>query len=701
MAICPRGLEGALLNELTSLGVEAPEMRGSSVWFHGELEDAYRVVLWSRVASRVLAPIQGTHHVDNEGLYEAVRAIDWTEHMAPGATLAVEVAVSQQVSEDSARFLTLRVKDAIVDRIREERGTRPNVDARTPDVRVHVHLGERGATISVDVAGGSLHRRGYRTTGGEAPMKEHLAAGLLVLAGWPERAAKKAPFLDPFCGSGTLALEAASMALCRAPGLQLQLRGWTQHDPALWRRLVTHAESEALRDVDFEGLVEASDDSAGAIDAAARGAKTLGVERAIRFVGRELKDLPSRAGEAGLMVTNPPYGARLSTESRLAALYETIGDVARRQLLGWDVWIYTGSRELAKKIGLAASERFDVPNGPIQCQLIHYSIANTPVRGAPGWRKPSAGSEAFANRLKKNIAHWGKWARRNNVEAYRVYDADLPEYAVAIDLYKDYAHVQEYAPPATVDPGKAQTRLRDVRLLVPELLGFEPSHVFVKTRARQNPREGRQYEKRESDHTEVVITENGHKFLVNISDYLDTGIFLDQRDVRRQIGELSEGKRFLNLFCYTGSASVYAAKNGARSTTSVDLSNTYLAWAERNFDLNGLSPRTNRMERADVLTWLPEQKAGSYDFIFMSPPTFSTSKKMGRALDVRRDHEELIEQAMRLLARDGVLLFSTHATRFKLAEIANAEIRNETERLTPPDFKRSKPHRSWLIKKSG
>jgi 23S rRNA (guanine2445-N2)-methyltransferase / 23S rRNA (guanine2069-N7)-methyltransferase len=309
----------------------------------------------------------------------------------------------------------------------------------------------------------------------------------------------------------------------------------------------------------------------------------------------------------------------------------------------------------------------------------------------------SGGREAFANRLEKNARHLRKWARREGVSCWRVYDKDLHDYACAIDLYGSKVHVQEYERPPKIDEAKAKERIDEVVAAVPEVLEVSPSDVFVKVRRRQKG--GGQYEKLDEKRELFEVSEGGHRFLVNLGDYLDTGLFLDHRITRRMIGEMASGKRFLNLFAYTGSATVYAAKGGAVSTTTVDLSNTYLDWAAKNFELNGLEPGKHEIVRADCLVWIP-QGAARYDLIFLDPPTFSTSKKMEGTFDVQRDHVPLIRAAARLLAPGGVLLFSNNFRRFEIdrAGLSGLEIEDITARTIPEDFRRNpKIHNAWRI----
>lgn len=317
---------------------------------------------------------------------------------------------------------------------------------------------------------------------------------------------------------------------------------------------------------------------------------------------------------------------------------------------------------------------------------------------------PDRGFDAFANRLRKDWRHFRKWAKRRDVSCYRVYDADLHDFNVAIDLYETeddgrHVHVAEYERPPKVDEARALQRLDDVVNFVPEALETTAERVHLKVRRRQKGLS--QYEKLGEAGVFHTVREAGHPLLVNFTDYLDTGLFLDHRITRTMIGEMAKGKSFLNLFCYTGSATVHAAKAGATSTTSVDLSNTYLDWAARNFELNAMEPGLHELVRADCLVWVPggEQRR-RYDLVFLDPPTFSTSKKMESTFDVQRDHVTLIRATTNLLTPGGVLLFSNNNQRFRmdLAGLDGLKVEDVTKRTIPEDFERNpRIHNCWRI----
>ncbi len=720
---CARGCEALLADEVTALGATEVVPGRAQVTCTGDYTMALRICMWSRVASRVLWPIGidlPSQHPDE--LYAAVREIVIDDHLAVGKTFAIACTLGIGTGPETpfahSHFVALRVKDAIVDRLRETRGARPDVDREFPDLRLAIHVSDGKATLSVDLAGEALHRRGYRLDGRTAPLKENLAAALLLRMGWAERAANAEPLCDPMCGSGTLLVEAGLIAGDRAPGLLRQhwgFTGWAQHDEALWAEIATLARERAragLKVLDARAPLMGLDEDPEAVAAALKNAKIAGLEGRVSVHVGSFAGLTAPEGKPGLLITNPPYGERLGELEALTGTYRMIGDVLRRGFPGWTAGVFTAHGPLPGEIGLRPARRDIFWNGPIECRLLTIPISATAVTTSdgPGWRKVSQASEMFGNRVKKNLAHLGKWAKRERISCYRVYDADLPEYSVAVDLYEGvdfdhprsaplrWAHVQEYQAPATVDEGKAERRLSDIMARLPEVLQIPEDRVVLKVRKRQRGRT--QYEANERHNERLIVMEGGHQFVVNLRDYLDTGLFLDQRNLRARIGKSSQGKRVLNLFCYTGSATVYAARAGAVSTTSVDLSNTYLTWAEDNFGLNELDPRNHRLVQDDCLHWMEAAKAGGaqYDVIFLAPPTFSNSKRMEGVLDVQRDHTAMLASCAQLLSPNGEIFFIDHFRRFKMNAPEGLRFEELTKKTLPLDFSRdARFHNAWRL----
>ncbi len=587
------------------------------------------------------------------------------------------------------------------------------MDARQPDLRIHARWRDGQAVVSLDLSGDSLHRRGYREATVTAPLKETLAAALLLKTGWPVIAAVSGPLLDPLCGSGTLAIEAAWIAGDHAPGLLREhwgFSGWLGHIPALWNRLL--AEARERRDAGRTRIppIHASDRDPKAVRATLINAGRAGVADRIRIECREWAAVEPPAGPPGLWIANPPYGERLGEHDELGELYAQLGDRLKTRFPGWRAALFTGNPELGKRMGLRAVKTNVFHNGPLECRLLQFRIepeffvnraaADQRARAAALERAVATGAEDFVNRLRKNLRHLSRWAEREGITCYRLYDADLPEYAVAVDRYEQWLHVQEYAPPPSVDAARARERLEQVMAVLPAVLEIPPDRIFLKVRQRQKG--ASQYQKQAEQGHFHEVREGPARLLVNFTDYLDTGLFLDHRPTRRLLRELANGRRFLNLFGYTGAATVHAALGGAIQTTTVDWSATYLDWARRNLELSGLHGPRHQLIRADCRQWLIWAR-DRYDLIFLDPPTFSNSKRLEATFDVQRDHVELIRQTVRLLAPDGTLIFSTNARKFRLDAAALADLRIEdwSRRTLPLDFARDpKIHQCWRLTRS-
>lgn len=707
-ATAGRGLEPLLASELRALGAADVQERRGGVAFSGELRIGYAACLWSRVATRILLPLARFPAPEPEALYAGVRAVDWSEHLSPESTLAVDF-VSSRSAITHTQFGAQKVKDAVVDQVRDTTGRRPSVQLERPDVQLNVYVHRNEAQLALDLSGESLHRRGYRERGAPAPLKENLAAALLLRADWPAIAVQGGALLDPMCGSGTLPIEAAFMAADIAPGLLREyfgFLGWQGHVPALWRQL--REEAQARREAGLSRLprIVGYDADAHAVRTAQINIERAGLQGKVHIERRALADVEAPEAKTGLFIVNPPYGERLGDAGALIPLYGQIGDLLKQRFGGWQAAVFTGNPQLGMRVGLRPRRSYQLYNGPIECRLSLFDIRERP---AAELAQETLGEQMLANRLRKNLRHLSRWARREGITNYRLYDADLPEYAVAVDLYRSdrlWVHVQEYAAPSSVDAASAGRRLRSALRVIPEVLEIPAEQMFFKVRERQRGRA--QYEKLDQQGRYTEVREGNCRLLVNFTDYLDTGLFLDHRPTRLRIAELAEGKRFLNLFCYTGAASVHAAAGGARATTSVDMSRTYLEWAERNLALNGFHRPWHELIQADCLAWLEEQSEKRdkqlYDLIFLDPPSFSNSKRMQQNFDVQRDYIMLLRQAVNLLAPDGLLIFSNNLRRFRLDEEAlpELEIRDITRETIPLDFSRNpRVHHCFEVRRRG
>jgi 23S rRNA (guanine2445-N2)-methyltransferase / 23S rRNA (guanine2069-N7)-methyltransferase len=698
IATAPVGAASVLAEELKQFGAEDIRERSHDVKFQGTLEVGYRTCLWSRTATRVLLSLGSIDASSSKNIYEAVKRIDWREHIVAGATLACDSSGGNESIRHTIYGSQL-LKDAVCDNLRDATGERPNIKPERPDVLLHLHVEGPVALVSLDFSGESLHRRGYRSEGGRAPLKENVAAAVLLRAGWQSIAEQGGMLIDPMCGSGTFLTEGALIAADAAPALERQyfgFLGWRGHDAELWEKL--RAEARVRRAArPARRCILGSDSDSEAVRMAIANGEHAGVAQWLHIEKRSLSEVVRPNSQIGLVVANPPYGERIGAESGLPALYSELGAVLRERFQGWQAAILTGNPPLARNLGIYAKRTHRVFNGTIECRLLRFDLneasAQRPAEEVRADWSSRPGAQMFANRLRKNLQRLDPWAEREHIDCFRVYDADMPEYAFAIDLYgrgARHAYVQEYAPPKTVNQESARERRREVLAVLPEVLGLPAAQVHSRVRKPQKGAE--QYEKRESVAERHAVSEGGLKFWVNFRDYLDTGLFLDHRIVRGMLRSWAKDADFLNLFCYTGSATVYAAAGGARSTTGVDLSNTYLDWAHENLLLNGFSGTNHELYRADCLAWLEEQESRGprFDLIFLDPPTFSNSKRMDGVLDVQRDHVGMIRRSLKLLRPTGRLIFSTNYTRFKLDSeaLGGLAIEDLSSATIPKDFER-------------
>jgi 23S rRNA (guanine2445-N2)-methyltransferase / 23S rRNA (guanine2069-N7)-methyltransferase len=715
-ATCPKGLEELLAGELVRLGAAQASVTVAGCSFRGPLAAGYRACLWSRLANRILLQLDEAPVTDARQLHDLVNRQEWRRWLRPGGSLFVDFHGNSPEIRNT-RFGAQVVKDAIVDYCREAGMPRPEVARERPDLRVQLRLHRGAAVVSVDFSGHSLHRRGFRESGGRAPLKENLAAAVLLRADWPGMAARGGALIDPMCGSATLLLEGAMMAADIAPGLGCEhwgFEGLPCHNPQQWRALLSDARSREERGRRSQlPEIRGYDADVAAIRQAESNVERAGLQSLVRLSRKSLADLKKpthRALPEGLLVCNPPYGERIGDAAGLPYLYNQLGAVMAREFGSWQAAVLAPDKSLGRAIGLRSHKQYALYNGALPVQLLLFSLDES-----NRWRDNSAqpasevadtatvdvplegGAAMFANRLRKNQKRLQRWAEREQISCYRLYDADMPEYAVAIDRYDGALHVAEYRAPRGVDPQAAARRLAEVKQVLPQVTGVSPGSIYYKTRERQRGKS--QYGRTGSGQELFAVQEGGVKLLVNLADYLDTGLFLDHRPLRLRIASEARGKSLLNLFCYTASVSVHAAAAGARYTTSVDLSRTYLDWARKNFAVNGLDESRNRLEQADCLEWLARDEQ-RYDIIVLDPPSFSNSKRMRQTFDVQRDHLALLSAAVKRLSPEGVLYFSCNLRKFRLDPAVDdfcqaADITTETIDL---DFKRRPSvHHCWRI----
>lgn len=746
-ATCAAGFEALLADELKTLSAKRVRPLKGGVAFYGDNACAYRVCLWTRLASRILRVVGRVDAKDADELYAGVASLPWQDFIGVDKTIAVYAHGTNKNLHNSV-FSAVKTKDAICDTLRDARGSRPDVDPKHPDVAIRVTIHRDKATIYLDYAGESLHRRGYRVQNeqAEAPLKETLAAAMLMWAGWKRGAAFPQVCCDPVCGSATLLLEAAMIACDMAPGLQRGrwgFEGLNDFNPDTLDALIEEAEDRLDAGLDSAPHFIGSDINKEVLEIGQACAKRLGLASLFTFeqascmdadkvVSRAMGITPVELATAsGWVVANPPYGHRLLSQG-LDEFYEAFSQGLHALPPSWTLVAITPDELFDTRIGFDAQEEIPLYNGALETLVRRYDLSQsfveplalTTLDGKDVTVEVRSGVEQaqqFASRLRKMIKARRKWAKQQKVSAYRIYDADLPDYALAVDLYEDaqskqpYLVLTEYKAPAYIDPQKAMRRFEDAATIAQALFALAPEAVF--TRVRQQARGGSQYHQDERTKHIILVKEHDFLFEVDLGSYLDTGLFLDHRIMRRYLYEQASGTRFLNLFAYTGTASVYAAAGGAQSTTTVDMSQTYLDWAERNMIRNlelaelaesaqsesaqGAFCHNNDFIRADVLAWLdlaqqdPEQHE-SYDLMFVDPPTFSNSKTMGeRTWDIQRDHVRVLTQLYDLLSASGKLYFSGNLRNFKLdvapLEALGYTITNLTQETIPTDFERN-PH---------
>lgn len=719
-AACPKGLESLLLKELETLGATKTRETVAGVYFDGPQALAYRACLWSRLANRILKPVAVFEIRNGDDLYGELSRVDWGKLFTARQSFAVDFTGENRDIRNT-QYGAQRSKDAVVDWFRANGGQRPDVARQSPDVRLNIRLVKNRIHLSLDFGGGSLHQRGYRLRGGAAPLKENLAAAILLRADWPGIAARGGALIDPMCGSATLLLEAAMMAADMAPGLKRRkygFEGLVDHNEDQWRAILSDAKSRAEKGMAAQlPEMRGYDANPKVIRSAEENIARCGLQKAVRVSCKPLGELKKPTHMPlpfGLIICNPPYGERLGEKENLVYLYRELGEVMLKEFPGWQAGIFTSDLDLGRATGLRSHKRYGLYNGPLQSHLLLFDLGANELRGDPGKHvgkhadkestadaEPSAGAQMFANRLRKNRRRLSSWVKREQIQCYRLYDADMPEYSVAVDIYGDNVHVAEYLAPKGVDPLAAERRMDEIRSALPAALDASPDQVVYKQRSRQ--RGGEQYQK-QADRGELLSIQEGQaRLLVNLHDYLDTGLFLDHRPLRLRIAREARGCDFLNLFCYTGTATVHAALGGARSTTSVDMSNTYLGWLRKNLAHNGLGESVNTVERADCLRWLGSADK-TYDMILLDPPSFSNSKAMEDSFDVQRDHQELVRAAMALLRPKGQLYFSNNRRGFKLDPVLQDDYKCEdiTSATLDTDFQRNrKIHCCWSVKHSG
>lgn len=757
-ATCAGGLEALLADELRSLGCDRVRPLKGQVSFEGGLPDAYRACLWSRLASRVVVVLARVGAGSADELYDSLRALDWTAQLLPGASLAVD-AHGTNAELRNTRFTALRAKDAISDALFAAQGARPVLDVQHPDLSVVVRIARERATVGIDLAGEPLFHRGYGTATGQrgrlTSLRADYAAALMASTGWAAAKGEGQAFFALYPGAGTLLAEAAAQALDRAPGLLHErwgMAGWASHDDAAWQELLTEAHDRAREGATRTPTLLVRDPRRGAQEACAHLLRAAGMDVEASFVRASSEGDVDALASVGVLraAADLSWICGLGVAEQAGAVSELAGACAA--IPEGRLAVLSPEAVVDRAVGTEPTRKTELILGRYRQVIRCYELARDHA-GLPhvelGTGEEVAvlvpGSEQFAKRLAKVAKRRARWATQEDVSCYRIYDADLPDYAVTIDLFqgvptKDgrtpprWLSIFEYAPPKDIDQALARARLLDVLSLSSRVLGIEARNVFVRTR--QRSRGGSQYADEGSAASSGrgrpsrkgplalppgahLVEEGGLVFEVNFSGRLDCGLFLDHRDTRAMVREMAKhldgNGRFLNLFAYTGSATCYAADGGAQLTTTVDLSRPSLDWARRNMGRNGFVGEGHEYVQADVMRWLASERRGRnrWDLIFCDVPTFSNSSRMKKAsFDVQRDHVELLISVSRLLTRAGLsegwpggtCVFSCNLRSFKPdaegLRRAGVEIKDITAETIPADFARNqKVHHCYLVRR--
>ena len=666
-ASCPKYIELLLKEELLALGCEIVEEKLAGVSFKADAKILLEVVMWSRLANRIMIHLLEDSIRNKDDLYNAIASIDWVPltHQ-PAESLHIRFQGTTPQLKNTL-FSQQVCKDAICDQYQRTGRLRPNVVKTQAQLNVYARLKHKQLNVYLDITGQSLHQRGYRIDRTAAPLRENLAAALLLRANWSELSQQNHNLIDPMCGSGTLLTEGWMMACDVAPNSALESSGlsaWKGYDADHWAQLQSDAEQRKEQGMaTFRGQIIGVDHHQDSIHKAQKNIDRLGAEGKIQCQMQTLEKfrIPPRNN---LVICNPPYGVRLQKNSTRS--WYALAHWLSRYAMGAEAAIVTPDASNGFMLGFREYKVWSFMNGALDIQLRQFHLRKDQQLEAhqDQFFALPASAQMLANRLKKNKKERQARMQEHNIEAWRLYDAELPEFAVAIDVYGDMIHLQEYQAPKSIPEKKARQRLFLARLAVQAVMQPDLNKISIKTRQKQKGKS--QYLALDQKHDQQqVVQEKGRQYIVNLFRYLDTGLFLDHRWLRDQIQSLSKDKTVLNLFGYTGSIAVAAALGGAAQAVNVDTSKTYLKWAEDNFNLNHINSNRYQNVRADVLEYVTTTQ-DRFDLIVADPPTFSNSHSRERDWDVQRDHVELIEACGRLLKPGGTLFFSNNFKKFSL-----------------------------------
>ncbi len=685
------GLEGVLADELKALGAAEVRQRRRAVAFRGDLRLLVRANVYLRTAVRVLVPIHAFNAHDEAELYRGIGQVDWRAHLAEGGSLAIDPVVRSSIFTNSL-YVAQLAKDAIVDQLRSASGGRPSVDLADPDLRLNLHVAESRVTVYLDSSGDSLHKRGYRTAAGEAPLNEVLAAGILRLDEWDERS----PLADFMCGSGTLVIEAALAARRIAPGTIRRRFGymrWLWFDRALDESVLAEARAAQLPRLDFP--IRGSDIDPAAIAAARSNAARAGVGGDVELAVENFDEARPPAS-AGMLVTNPPYDERMKA-ARIAAVYRRIGETLSRNWQGYTAHVLSGNPAAAKAIGLRPSRQVRLFNGPIECRLLRFDIARQTAEPAAASRRHGDTQAAdFANRLARMARHWHRWARRQGITCYRLYDRDIPGVGLAVDWYEGQVVIAAARRTDARTDVEHDVWLERMRGIVAETLGLSAQNAWL-ARLRGQHAAGADRERTRT----VEVHEDGLAYQVHLGA-ATTGLPLDRRLLRRRIRDEAAGRRVLDLFARAGTFSVAAAAGGASSVVAVDAAPAALDWTRTNLRLNGPRRSGESLICAEPMAFvesLEPAKGAAFDLAVVAPPPGGALR--GGKWNAHEEYTELVQRLLGSMSPGGTIYLVSAARRFKLDfdALPGARVREITRQSVPPDFRDKKVHRAWTIVK--
>jgi len=525
LALTSPGIEVLLFDEIKSLGAFNVIQKPEGVYFQASLALGYKISLWTRLATRIMLKLGEGEALNKDELFKAASSINWPDIFKSTTTFAIDfVGYSEEIR--NSQFGGLTIKDAIVDQFREQGFERPNVDKKAPQISFQARLLRDHVTIFLDFSGRGLFQRGYREHSGAAPLKENLAAALIIRSGWLADTTK--PLVDPMCGSGTILIEAVAMAAKQAPAISRTSWGfesWLSHDNDLWEEQLAQAIDSSAKGLDnLKVKVFGVDLDSRVIKTSQQNARNARLQQYIEFSCKNTNDMNNTFGGPGTVLFNPPYGERIGELPELVENFVLFGQKLKAQFVDWRLAILTANIDLLAMLKLSSFKRYKFKNGPLDCQLALYNVDQKQLAKDAVNPESSFAEEdsAFANRLKKNRKNLKGWLKSNEIDAYRLYDGDIPEYNVAIDIYGEYLVIQEYAAPKTIEEDKAKKRLQEVIYWAPKVLSIPTDKVVLKTRAKQKGTN--QYQRMDKSKQSLTINEHGAQFKINLWDYLDTGL---------------------------------------------------------------------------------------------------------------------------------------------------------------------------------